>query len=95
MYTGNLDTVELLSRAEIISSIPGRSTFYPTYSHSFGMTENFFIFCETPVTFSLFKLLKARLTKQPLNTAIHYDSSLMVGVSRCNSSHYILGVVFT
>lgn len=64
---------DTLNRAEVVASIPSRYKFHPSYSHSFGITENYFIFCETPVTMNMFKTVSQLIKGQPLNHVYQYD----------------------
>lgn len=75
---GTDDPRESLAKAEIICSIPSRSIFNPSYSHSFGMTENYFIYCETTVSLSLIKTVGKVLSGAAVNDAFSYDPQEMV-----------------
>ena len=47
-----------IEKAQIESEIPCRWKYSPTYVHSFGMTENYFIICESPLAFDILHLMK-------------------------------------
>ena len=72
------NTQDLLRRAESVAVVPARHAFHPTYCHSFGMSENYFIFCETPVTMNLIKTLTRVMTNTPINDVFNYDPEAMV-----------------
>ncbi|XP_067950297.1 carotenoid-cleaving dioxygenase, mitochondrial-like [Watersipora subatra] len=71
------DEQELLSQATILSTIQSRSALNPSYLHSFGMTENYLIYCETPVSISLFRVLTSRVTGATVNKAFSYNPDEM------------------
>ncbi|XP_053170789.1 beta,beta-carotene 15,15'-dioxygenase [Scomber japonicus] len=48
-----------LSNVQQICSIPFRSTLFPSYFHSFGMTENYVVFVEQPFKLDIVKLATA------------------------------------
>lgn len=48
-----------LSNVEQVCSIPFRSSLYPSYFHSFGMTENYIVFVEQAFKLDILKLATA------------------------------------
>ncbi|KAG7259623.1 hypothetical protein CRUP_024553, partial [Coryphaenoides rupestris] len=48
-----------LKRVEVLSSVPCRSLLSPSYYHSFGMTENYFVFVEQPLKLDIVKMATA------------------------------------
>lgn len=48
-----------LRKVQQICSIPFRSTLFPSYFHSFGMTDNYFVFVEQPFKLDVVKLATA------------------------------------
>uniref|UniRef100_A0A3Q2Z5W0 Beta-carotene oxygenase 1 n=1 Tax=Hippocampus comes TaxID=109280 RepID=A0A3Q2Z5W0_HIPCM len=51
--------VPALKNAEVICSVPCRSLLTPSYYHSFGMTENYFVFIEQPFKLDILKMATA------------------------------------
>lgn len=49
----------LVDEATVVAKIPARWKFHPSYSHSFGITENFFVIIESPLTVSVPSLIKS------------------------------------
>lgn len=49
----------LIDDATIVAKIPARFKFHPSYMHSFGITDNFFIIIESPLTVSVPSLIKS------------------------------------
>lgn len=52
------NTPNLLENVKIIAKLPTRFKLHPSYFHSFGITENYFVIIETPFTMSVTSLLK-------------------------------------
>uniref|UniRef100_A0A3Q3NIU8 Beta-carotene oxygenase 1 n=1 Tax=Mastacembelus armatus TaxID=205130 RepID=A0A3Q3NIU8_9TELE len=48
-----------LKNVEVICSVPCRSMFTPSYYHSFGITDNYFIFIEQPYKLDILKMTTA------------------------------------
>lgn len=48
-----------LKKVQQVCSIPFRSTLFPSYFHSFGMTENYIVFVEQPFKLDIIKLATA------------------------------------
>uniref|UniRef100_A0A3B4AVD9 Uncharacterized protein n=1 Tax=Periophthalmus magnuspinnatus TaxID=409849 RepID=A0A3B4AVD9_9GOBI len=48
-----------LKKAEVVCTVPCRSLLTPSYYHSFGMTENYFIFIEQPFKLDILKMATA------------------------------------
>ncbi|XP_068250106.1 carotenoid-cleaving dioxygenase, mitochondrial-like [Palaemon carinicauda] len=53
-----------VDQAEIVATIPCQWRLHPSYYHSFGMTEKYFIFVEMPLVISLGKLIYNHITKE-------------------------------
>ncbi|XP_053368492.1 beta,beta-carotene 15,15'-dioxygenase [Clarias gariepinus] len=53
------DWTPALKNAEILATLPCRSLLNPSYYHSFGMTENYFIFTEQPLKLDIVKMATA------------------------------------
>lgn len=51
--------VPVLKNAEVVCSIPCRSLLTPSYYHSFGMTDNYFVFIEQPLKLDILKMATA------------------------------------
>lgn len=51
--------VPALKSLEVMSTIPCRSLLNPSYYHSFGMTDNYFIFIEQPLKLDILKMATA------------------------------------
>ncbi|XP_034021753.1 beta,beta-carotene 15,15'-dioxygenase [Thalassophryne amazonica] len=49
----------VLKKVEVICTIPCRSLFMPNYYHSFGMTDNYFVFIEQPIKMDILRMSTA------------------------------------
>ncbi|GFO41128.1 beta,beta-carotene 15,15'-monooxygenase [Plakobranchus ocellatus] len=61
------------SGAKIVATAPSRYKTNISYTHSFGITENYFIHLEQPLTFSIPKLLMSALTSSSLSECFITD----------------------
>lgn len=48
-----------LNKAEVVCTVPCRSLLTPSYYHSFGMTDNYFIFIEQPLKLDILRMATA------------------------------------
>ncbi|KAM9500922.1 retinoid isomerohydrolase [Clarias gariepinus] len=53
------DKSDPIEKSKVVVQFPSAERFKPSYVHSFGMTENYFVFVETPVKINLLKFLGA------------------------------------
>ena len=58
--------------AYIASQIPVRWKFNPSYMHSFGLTENYFIIVEQPFCISVASLAMGAIKNEPIATALKW-----------------------
>ena len=59
--------------AKIICTIPARYKTRPSYYHSFGMTENYFVFLEQTLFISVPKLASSTIRQIPVCECLEYD----------------------
>ncbi|KAM6893923.1 beta,beta-carotene 15,15'-dioxygenase [Xenentodon cancila] len=62
-----------LHKVQQICSIPFRSTLFPGYFHSFGMTENYIVFVEQPFKLDVIKLATAYVRGVNWGSCLKYD----------------------
>uniref|UniRef100_A0A8C7JRU2 Retinoid isomerohydrolase n=1 Tax=Oncorhynchus kisutch TaxID=8019 RepID=A0A8C7JRU2_ONCKI len=53
------DKSDPIEKSKVVVQFPSAERFKPSYVHSFGMSENYFVFVETPVKINLLKFLSA------------------------------------
>lgn len=66
------EVISSLEQAEIVASVPCQWRMYPSYYHSFGMSDEYFIFVEQPFVFSLRKFLFNHFLGKPYLGAIEW-----------------------
>lgn len=79
-----------MSKVEKVCSIPFRSSLYPSYFHSFGMTENYIVFVEQAFKLDIFKLATAYFRGVNWGSCLKYDKDDMVSklfLLKCISSN--------
>lgn len=59
--------------AETVCSIPARSLTRPSYYHSFGMTDNYFVFLEQTLYCNVSKLAMSAILKIPVCHCLEYE----------------------
>lgn len=62
-----------LRKLEQICSIPFRSLMFPSYFHSFGMTENYIVFVEQPFKLDIVNLATAYFRGASWGSCLKYD----------------------
>ncbi|XP_064193214.1 beta,beta-carotene 15,15'-dioxygenase isoform X1 [Anguilla rostrata] len=62
-----------LKNVKQVCSVPCRSSLFPSYFHSFGMTENYIIFIEQPFKLDMLKLATAYFRGINWGTCLKYD----------------------
>lgn len=60
------------NNAHVVASIPARWSFHPSYMHTFGLTENFFIIIEQPLSISVLESFKAKVLRKPLASTLKW-----------------------
>ena len=71
-----------LRKVQEICSIPFRSTLFPGYFHSFGMTENYIVFVEQPYKLDIIKLATAYFRGVNWGSCLKYDEDDIVRFHR-------------
>ncbi|MEQ2313063.1 hypothetical protein AMECASPLE_037754 [Ameca splendens] len=62
-----------LRNVQQICSVPFRSTLYPSYFHSFGMSKNYFVFVEQPFKLDIVKLATAYFRGVNWGSCLKFD----------------------
>ncbi|KAM3584931.1 uncharacterized protein V6R79_002897 [Siganus canaliculatus] len=62
-----------LRKVQQICSIPFRSTMFPSYFHSFGMTENYIVFVEQPFKLDILRLATAYFRGVNWGSCLKFD----------------------
>lgn len=64
-----------------ICSVPFRSVLFPSYYHSFGMTENYIVFVEQPFKLDIVKLATAYFRGVSWGNCLKFDKEDTVSPS--------------
>ena len=63
-------------KMEIVAKIPATEPKFPSYYHSFSMTENHWLFLEMPYRFQLFKMMfRNKSTTAPSDTLTYKEDA--------------------
>lgn len=62
----------MFENARIVAEIPTRWKLHPSYMHTFGITENFFIIVEQPLTVSVPAVMKSQITNEPMISCLKW-----------------------
>ncbi|KAL0187906.1 hypothetical protein M9458_015005, partial [Cirrhinus mrigala] len=71
--------------AEAVCTLPCRSLLTPSYYHSFGMTDNYFVFIEQPLKLDILRMATAYLRRVSWASCMKYhpeDSTLIHLIDR-------------
>ena len=66
------DTQDPLTDATIVASAPSRWRTCPSYNHSFGMSENYFIIAEQPLVLDLLGLFTSMIRRKPVSSTLKW-----------------------
>lgn len=64
-----------LRKVQQVCSIPFRSTLFPSYFHSFGLTENYIVFVEQPFKLDILRLATAYFRGVNWGSCLKYDKN--------------------
>lgn len=67
-----------LRKVKQVCNIPFHSTLFPSYFHSFGMTENYIIFVEQPFKLDILRLATAIFRRVTWASCLKYDKEDIV-----------------
>ena len=59
-------------RSSILTRFPSRWCLDPGYMHSFGLTENFFVLIEQPLTINVPALVSGTVRRRPMIEAMRW-----------------------
>lgn len=82
---GEEKELSMFDQATIVASVPSRWLLNPSYMHTFGITENFFVIVEQPLAVSLLGILSAHVKGGPMCTALKWhenENTLIHVISR-------------
>nr|XP_019545564.2 carotenoid isomerooxygenase isoform X2 [Aedes albopictus] len=62
----------MFENARIVASVPARWKFHPGYMHTFGITENFFVVVEQPLSVSVPSMLVSQIRNEPMASSLKW-----------------------
>lgn len=82
-----------MDQASLVSTIPCRWKLKPSYYHSFGMTENYFIFVEQPFVLNLKTfMLNLFIGKSYMGATEWYGKEKVSGASDTSKGVYVIEI---
>ncbi|XP_063533390.1 carotenoid isomerooxygenase [Cydia strobilella] len=63
---------DMFERARIVGSMKPRWPLHPAYMHTFGITENYFVIVEQPLSVSLVGVVRNQLSNKPLARSLQW-----------------------
>lgn len=79
--TGNRKELSMFDQATLVAGVPCRWKLNPSYMHSFGITDNYFIIIEQPLTISVPKVIVARARHDPIINCLKWHENKSVSLS--------------
>lgn len=73
----------IFDNAHIVASLPARFKLNPSYMHTFGLSENYFVIVEQPLTVSVSKIFKSHLMNDPLISCMKWFPEKQVSAKLC------------
>ncbi|ETN86264.1 hypothetical protein NECAME_16451 [Necator americanus] len=77
---GNSSNSHSFENTELLGTVAAANTWAPSYYHSFGITENYFILFESPERINLKKIIFKNFLATSFNECMYWDDSLAVNV---------------
>ncbi|KAL0129067.1 hypothetical protein PUN28_004036 [Cardiocondyla obscurior] len=80
--SGEKAELSMFDQATIVASVPSRWMLNPSYMHSFGITDNFFIIVEQPLSISFVKMTMNHFKQEPMINSFkwHDNESTLIHV---------------
>ncbi|KAE9414445.1 hypothetical protein Angca_004438, partial [Angiostrongylus cantonensis] len=78
-----------MKTAELLAEIPASKLWSPSYYHSFGITENYFILFESPLRLNLKKMIFSTFTGWSFQNCLRWDNNAIVNVLLYDRTHKV------
>ncbi|XP_064599432.1 beta,beta-carotene 15,15'-dioxygenase-like [Liolophura sinensis] len=69
------DGKDVYDKAEVVGSVPFRWSKNPTYLHSFGMSENYYVLVEQALTVSVLGLMTSRISRETYSDCLKWHAT--------------------
>ncbi|CAO1425675.1 unnamed protein product [Diamesa serratosioi] len=63
---------KMFENARVVAEIPTRWKLHPSYMHTFGITDNYFIIVEQPLTISVPAVIKSQIKNEPMISCLKW-----------------------
>ncbi|XP_046673753.1 carotenoid isomerooxygenase-like [Homalodisca vitripennis] len=63
---------QMFESAEMVASVKARWPLHPSYMHTFGLTEHFYVIVEQPLAISVPNMVKSQLLGQPMCSCFRF-----------------------
>ncbi|CAH0714171.1 unnamed protein product, partial [Brenthis ino] len=63
---------DMFENAQIVGSMNPRWAMHPAYMHTFGITENYFVIIEQPLSVSVCRVVRNQLANQPMVSSLQW-----------------------
>ncbi|XP_067214323.1 carotenoid isomerooxygenase [Linepithema humile] len=83
--SGEKQKLSMFDQATIVASVPSRWLLNPSYMHTFGITENYFIIVEQPLAISFIKMAMSHIKQEPMINSFKWhenETTLIHVISR-------------
>ncbi|XP_072388973.1 carotenoid isomerooxygenase isoform X1 [Diabrotica undecimpunctata] len=87
----NGSSKQMFEEAQIVASIPARWQLNPSYMHTFGITENYYILVEQPLSISIPGMISSKFNAEPLASCFrwfHEEYTRISIISRSTNKVY-------
>ncbi|XP_015602601.1 carotenoid isomerooxygenase isoform X3 [Cephus cinctus] len=85
--SGEEKELSMFDQATIVATVPSRWILNPSYMHTFGITENYFIIIEQPLAVALISMVACQIKNEPMCTCLKWhenENTLIHVISREN-----------
>lgn len=62
----------MFNNVRVVGTLPARWKLHPSYMHTFGITKNYFILIEQPLSISVINSLKVKFLKHPMASCFNW-----------------------
>ncbi|XP_053612969.1 carotenoid isomerooxygenase [Plodia interpunctella] len=63
---------DMFENAQVVASLKPKWPLHPSYMHTFGITENYFVIVEQPLSVSLINMVGNQLSNEPLASSLQW-----------------------
>ena len=67
--------LSMFDQARIVSTVPSRWILNPSYMHTFGITENYFIIVEQPLAVALLTMAANQFKNEPMCSCLKWHGN--------------------